>query len=74
MRPPEFRGPGSGEPPEPWLIRHWNRIRQTVTGGKYSFGKCETMPLQGGKCLTENDGTKLQQINASETDRDILLY
>ena len=21
MRPPEFRGPGSGEPPEPWLIQ-----------------------------------------------------
>jgi len=20
MRPPEFRGPGSGEPPEPWLM------------------------------------------------------
>ena len=23
MRPPEFRGPGLGEPPEPLLIRHW---------------------------------------------------
>jgi len=22
-----FRGPGSGEPPEPWLIRHWSLFK-----------------------------------------------
>jgi len=28
MRPPEFGGPSSGEPLEPWLIRHW--VYQTL--------------------------------------------